>query len=66
MNDYSILAFTSFTALVLVVNGQIAFDTYYWTWINWFVLLGSVAVYFGVVVAIYQRMSNFFFQKIIL
>ena len=54
MNDYSILAFTSFTALVLVVNGQIAFDTSYWTWINWFVVLGSVAVYFGVVVTIYQ------------
>uniref|UniRef100_A0A1I8BWB9 PhoLip_ATPase_C domain-containing protein n=1 Tax=Meloidogyne hapla TaxID=6305 RepID=A0A1I8BWB9_MELHA len=56
MNDYSILAFTSFTALVLVVNGQIAFDTSYWTWINWFVVLGSVGVYFGVVVTIYQAL----------
>ena len=31
MNDYPMLAFTIFTSLIVVVTGQIAFDTAYWT-----------------------------------
>uniref|UniRef100_A0A914I7J9 Phospholipid-transporting ATPase n=1 Tax=Globodera rostochiensis TaxID=31243 RepID=A0A914I7J9_GLORO len=40
--------------LVLVVTGQIAFDTVYWTWINWLVVAGSVGFYALTVFVCYQ------------
>ncbi|KAL3097861.1 hypothetical protein niasHS_000596 [Heterodera schachtii] len=88
--DYSLFAFTAYTALVgqrkekrtknetkiglslfvnyfpnfnfspqipfsvLVVTGQIAFDTAYWTWINWLVVGGSLAFYVLTVFVCYQ------------
>ncbi|KAI1715095.1 phospholipid-transporting ATPase ID [Ditylenchus destructor] len=46
MNDYPMLCFTVFTALVIVVTGQIMFDTTYWTVFNLFVIFGSIFFYF--------------------
>lgn len=54
MNDYPMLAFTVFTALVVVVTGQIMFDTAYWTVFNHIVIWGSLAFYFGLVWVYYE------------
>ncbi|EFO91789.1 hypothetical protein CRE_15219, partial [Caenorhabditis remanei] len=54
LDDYSSLAFTTFTALVVVVTGQIAFDTAYWTAISHFVIWGSLVLYFFVCFLLYE------------
>uniref|UniRef100_A0A914ZBV5 Phospholipid-transporting ATPase n=1 Tax=Panagrolaimus superbus TaxID=310955 RepID=A0A914ZBV5_9BILA len=56
MNDYPMLAFTTFSALVVVVTGQIMLDTAYWTVFTYVVLLGSLAFYLGLVIIIYEVM----------
>lgn len=33
---------------VFVVSDQISLDTSYWTFVNCFAVLGSIAIYFGV------------------
>ncbi|CAJ0602595.1 unnamed protein product [Cylicocyclus nassatus] len=57
LDDYSTLAFTTFTGLIVVVTGQIAFDTAYWTGINHFVIWGSLIFYFMVAFVIYEALS---------
>ncbi|KAK6015902.1 hypothetical protein OSTOST_18623 [Ostertagia ostertagi] len=54
LDDYSTLAFTTFTALIVVVTGQIAFDTTYWTAISHFVIWGSLIFYFLLAFLIYE------------
>lgn len=54
MNDYSLLSFTIYTALLVVVTGQIMFDTSYWTVFNYGSIIGSLILYFGCVIFIYQ------------
>jgi phospholipid-translocating ATPase len=54
MNDFVFLEFTVFTALIVVVNGQIMFDTAYWTSINHFVIWGSIIFYVALVVVFYE------------
>uniref|UniRef100_A0A8R1HVD2 Phospholipid-transporting ATPase n=1 Tax=Caenorhabditis japonica TaxID=281687 RepID=A0A8R1HVD2_CAEJA len=54
LDDYSALAFTTFTALIVVVTGQIAFDTAYWTAISHFVIWGSLVLYFFVCFLLYE------------
>ncbi|WKY06130.1 hypothetical protein Q1695_006381 [Nippostrongylus brasiliensis] len=54
LDDYSTLAFTTFTALIVVVTGQIAFDTVYWTAISHFVIWGSLIFYFLLAFLIYE------------
>ncbi|KHJ77749.1 hypothetical protein OESDEN_22631 [Oesophagostomum dentatum] len=54
MDDYATLAFTTFTALIVVVTGQIAFDTAYWTAISHFVIWGSLIFYLLVAFLIYE------------
>ncbi|CAB3405779.1 unnamed protein product [Caenorhabditis bovis] len=54
IDDYASLAFTTFTALIVVVTGQIAFDTYYWTAISHFVIWGSLIFYFLVCFLLYE------------
>ncbi|VDK47071.1 unnamed protein product [Anisakis simplex] len=56
MNSYSFLAFTCFTALIIVVNGQIMFDTAYWTAFSHIVIWGSLLFYFGVAFIIYEAL----------
>ncbi|CAD5227253.1 unnamed protein product [Bursaphelenchus xylophilus] len=54
LGNFNILAFTIFTALVIVVTGQIILDTSYWTGWNHFFIWGSLGFYFLVVVLYYQ------------
>lgn len=54
LDDYSSLAFTTFTALIVVVTGQIAFDTAYWTAISHVVIWGSLIFYFLLAFLIYE------------
>jgi phospholipid-translocating ATPase len=54
MNDYSMLAFTVFTGLVVVVTGQIALDTAYWTIFSVVVIVGSLVFYFAMVIILYE------------
>jgi phospholipid-translocating ATPase len=54
LNDFAFLAFTIFSALVVVVTAQIALDTFYWTVYNHIVIWGSLAFYFLLVVVHYQ------------
>ncbi|EJD73724.1 transbilayer amphipath transporter protein 2 [Loa loa] len=55
-NDYSLLAFTCFTSLIIVVTGQIAFDTSYWTIFNHIVIWGSVIFYFSLSYILYEAL----------
>ncbi|VDO35173.1 unnamed protein product [Onchocerca flexuosa] len=55
-NDYSLLAFTCFTSLIIVVTGQIAFDTSYWTIFNHIVIWGSVIFYFCLSYILYEAL----------
>uniref|UniRef100_A0A0R3S3R4 Phospholipid-transporting ATPase n=1 Tax=Elaeophora elaphi TaxID=1147741 RepID=A0A0R3S3R4_9BILA len=55
-NDYSLLAFTCFTSLIIVVTGQIAFDTSYWTVFNHIVIWGSVIFYFCLSYILYEAL----------
>ena len=54
MNDYPLLAFTTFTALIIVVTGQMAFETGFWTVYNHVSLWGSLLFYFAVVILLYE------------
>ncbi|CAM4528908.1 unnamed protein product [Lepidochelys kempii] len=52
--DYQSFAITVATSLVIVVSVQIALDTSYWTAINRFFILGSIAVYFAILFAMHS------------
>uniref|UniRef100_A0A8C3FXY5 Phospholipid-transporting ATPase n=1 Tax=Chrysemys picta bellii TaxID=8478 RepID=A0A8C3FXY5_CHRPI len=52
--DYQSFAVTVATSLVIVVSVQIALDTSYWTAINRFFILGSIAVYFAILFAMHS------------
>uniref|UniRef100_A0A8C4YQE3 Phospholipid-transporting ATPase n=1 Tax=Gopherus evgoodei TaxID=1825980 RepID=A0A8C4YQE3_9SAUR len=52
--DYQSFAVTVATSLVIVVSVQIALDTSYWTAINRFFVLGSIAVYFAILFAMHS------------
>ncbi|CAG9533965.1 unnamed protein product [Cercopithifilaria johnstoni] len=62
-NDYSLLAFTCFTSLIIVVTGQIAFDTSYWTIFNHIVIWGSVIFYFCLSYILYEALPVWFASK---
>ncbi|KAL3981629.1 phospholipid-translocating P-type ATPase flippase family protein [Acanthocheilonema viteae] len=62
-NDYSLLAFTCFTSLIIVVTGQIAFDTSYWTIFNHIVIWGSVIFYFCLSYILYEALPVWFVSK---
>ncbi|KAJ1349119.1 hypothetical protein KIN20_004570 [Parelaphostrongylus tenuis] len=59
LDDYATLAFTTFTALIVVVTAQIAFDTSYWTAINHFVIWGSLIFYVLLAFFMYEGLSAF-------
>ncbi|KAE8284798.1 Phospholipid-transporting ATPase IC [Larimichthys crocea] len=47
-SDYQSLAVVTASSLVFTVNLQISLDTSYWTFVNCFAVLGSIAIYFGI------------------
>jgi hypothetical protein len=60
MNDYPMLAFTTFSALIVVVTGQIMLDTAYWTVFTHFVVFGSLAFYLGLVIILYEGLPHLY------
>nr|XP_014434979.2 probable phospholipid-transporting ATPase IM [Pelodiscus sinensis] len=53
--DYQSFAVTMATSLVIIVSVQIVLDTSYWTAINRFFILGSIAVYFAILFAMHSN-----------
>ncbi|XP_017347965.1 phospholipid-transporting ATPase IC [Ictalurus punctatus] len=47
-SDYQSLAVVTSSSLIMIVSLQISLDTSYWTFVNCFAVLGSIAIYFGV------------------
>uniref|UniRef100_A0AAR2KZJ3 Phospholipid-transporting ATPase n=1 Tax=Pygocentrus nattereri TaxID=42514 RepID=A0AAR2KZJ3_PYGNA len=47
-SDYQSFAVVTASSLIMIVNLQISLDTSYWTFVNCFAVLGSIAIYFGV------------------
>ncbi|XP_029025689.1 phospholipid-transporting ATPase IC [Betta splendens] len=48
-SDYQSFAVVAATSLIFTVNLQISLDTSFWTFVNCFAVLGSIAIYFGIV-----------------
>ncbi|XP_056587422.1 phospholipid-transporting ATPase IC [Triplophysa dalaica] len=47
-SDYQSFAVVAASSLIITVNLQISLDTSYWTFVNCFAVLGSMALYFGI------------------
>uniref|UniRef100_A0A4W4E4C8 Phospholipid-transporting ATPase n=1 Tax=Electrophorus electricus TaxID=8005 RepID=A0A4W4E4C8_ELEEL len=47
-SDYQSFAVVTASSLIITVNLQISLDTSYWTFVNCFAVLGSIAIYFGI------------------
>uniref|UniRef100_A0A7N9ARS7 Phospholipid-transporting ATPase n=1 Tax=Mastacembelus armatus TaxID=205130 RepID=A0A7N9ARS7_9TELE len=47
-SDYQSFAVVTASSLIFTVNLQISLDTSYWTFVNCFAVLGSIAIYFGI------------------
>ncbi|XP_051960985.1 phospholipid-transporting ATPase IC [Xyrauchen texanus] len=47
-SDYQSFAVVAASSLIITVNLQISLDTSYWTFVNFFAVLGSIAIYFGI------------------
>ncbi|TSK72148.1 Phospholipid-transporting ATPase IC [Bagarius yarrelli] len=47
-SDYQSFAVVTSSSLIMIVSLQISLDTSYWTFVNCFAVLGSIAVYFGI------------------
>nr|XP_040054070.1 phospholipid-transporting ATPase IC [Gasterosteus aculeatus aculeatus]XP_040054071.1 phospholipid-transporting ATPase IC [Gasterosteus aculeatus aculeatus]XP_040054072.1 phospholipid-transporting ATPase IC [Gasterosteus aculeatus aculeatus] len=52
--DYQSLAVVTASSLVFIVNLQMSLDTSYWTFVNCFAVLGSIAIYFGIMFDIHS------------
>ncbi|GMR41324.1 hypothetical protein PMAYCL1PPCAC_11519, partial [Pristionchus mayeri] len=63
VGDLGVMEFTTFTALIIVVSGQMALDTSYWTAINHAFLWGSLAIYFVLCFVIYEALPSSFLSK---
>lgn len=53
-SDYQSFAVVTASSLIITVNLQISLDTSYWTFVNCFAVLGSIAIYFGVMFDIHS------------
>ncbi|KAG7320779.1 hypothetical protein KOW79_015194 [Hemibagrus wyckioides] len=47
-SDYQSFAVVTSSSLIMIVSLQISLDTSYWTFVNCFAVLGSIAIYFGI------------------
>ncbi|KAA0719709.1 Phospholipid-transporting ATPase IC [Triplophysa tibetana] len=47
-SDYQSFAVVAASSLIITVNLQISLETSYWTFVNCFAVLGSMALYFGI------------------
>ncbi|XP_035245773.1 phospholipid-transporting ATPase IC [Anguilla anguilla] len=53
-SDYQSFAVVTASSLIFTVNMQISLDTSYWTFVNCFAVLGSIAIYFGIMFDIHS------------
>ncbi|XP_028828539.1 phospholipid-transporting ATPase IC [Denticeps clupeoides] len=53
-SDYQSFAVVTASSLIITVNLQISLDTSYWTFVNCFAVLGSMAIYFGIMFDIHS------------
>uniref|UniRef100_A0A672RY88 Phospholipid-transporting ATPase n=1 Tax=Sinocyclocheilus grahami TaxID=75366 RepID=A0A672RY88_SINGR len=53
-SDYQSFAVVAASSLIITVNLQISLNTSYWTFVNCFAVLGSIAIYFGVMFDIHS------------
>ncbi|XP_063066751.1 phospholipid-transporting ATPase IC [Engraulis encrasicolus] len=53
-SDYQSFAVVTASSLIITVNLQISLDTSYWTFVNCFAVLGSIALYFGIMFDIHS------------
>uniref|UniRef100_A0A672HX09 Phospholipid-transporting ATPase n=1 Tax=Salarias fasciatus TaxID=181472 RepID=A0A672HX09_SALFA len=53
-SDYQSFAVVTASSLIFVVNLQISLDTSYWTFVSCFAVLGSIAIYFGIMFDIHS------------
>ncbi|XP_062410465.1 phospholipid-transporting ATPase IC [Sardina pilchardus] len=53
-SDYQSFAVVTASSLIFTVNLQISLDTSYWTFVNCFAVLGSIALYFGIMFDIHS------------
>uniref|UniRef100_A0A3B3S4B0 Phospholipid-transporting ATPase n=1 Tax=Paramormyrops kingsleyae TaxID=1676925 RepID=A0A3B3S4B0_9TELE len=53
-SDYQSFAVVTASSLIFIVNLQISLETSYWTFVNCFAVLGSIAIYFGIMFDIHS------------
>ncbi|XP_070706126.1 phospholipid-transporting ATPase IC [Pempheris klunzingeri] len=63
-SDYQSFAVVTASSLVFTVNLQISLDTSYWTFVNCFAVLGSIAVYFGIMFDIHSAGIHVIFPSV--
>ncbi|XP_072227593.1 phospholipid-transporting ATPase IC [Leuresthes tenuis] len=63
-SDYQSLAVVTASSLIFTVNLQISLDTSYWTFVNCFAVLGSIAIYFGMMFDIHSAGIHVIFPSI--
>uniref|UniRef100_A0A3B5MAZ9 P-type ATPase C-terminal domain-containing protein n=1 Tax=Xiphophorus couchianus TaxID=32473 RepID=A0A3B5MAZ9_9TELE len=61
--DYQSFAMLTQTSLMVVVSAQMFLDTHYWTAINQFFLLGSIAAYLAITFTFYSNGLFFMFTS---
>uniref|UniRef100_A0A3Q4BBS0 Phospholipid-transporting ATPase n=1 Tax=Mola mola TaxID=94237 RepID=A0A3Q4BBS0_MOLML len=62
-SDYQSLAVVTASSLIFTVNLQISLDTSYWTFVNCFAVLGSIAIYFGIMFDIHSAGIHVIFPE---
>ncbi|KAM4528209.1 phospholipid-transporting ATPase IC-like [Odontesthes bonariensis] len=63
-SDYQSLAVVTASSLIFTVNLQISLDTSYWTFVNCFAVLGSIAIYFGMMFDIHSAGIHVIFPTV--
>uniref|UniRef100_A0A3Q2PDI7 Phospholipid-transporting ATPase n=1 Tax=Fundulus heteroclitus TaxID=8078 RepID=A0A3Q2PDI7_FUNHE len=63
-SDYQSFAVVTASSLIFTVNLQISLDTSYWTFVSCFAVLGSIAIYFGVMFDIHSAGIHVIFPSV--
>uniref|UniRef100_A0A3B5QCU7 Phospholipid-transporting ATPase n=1 Tax=Xiphophorus maculatus TaxID=8083 RepID=A0A3B5QCU7_XIPMA len=63
-SDYQSFAVVTASSLIFVVNLQISLDTLYWTFVSCFAVLGSIAIYFGIMFDIHSAGIHVIFPSV--
>ncbi|XP_041815772.1 phospholipid-transporting ATPase IC [Chelmon rostratus] len=62
-SDYQSFAVVTASSLIFTVNLQMSLDTSYWTFVNCFAVLGSIAIYFGIMFDIHSAGIHVIFPE---